>query len=152
MKNLEEKIVSLLIRGHCTPQLLALTRTTREPSTTLHYNLKKLQSEKKMLSCKAVFDYSKIGRCFCSYVLVTLSSDEYGNPERIAKELSVFDEVESVDVVTGDCELVMKVRTKDISEYYNFIKSALSRKGIIKVKSLNSLKSIKSEFVVFPDD
>lgn len=150
MKNLEEKLVSLLSSGFCVPQISSLAKASHEPATTIHYNVKKLQSEKKLIVCKAVFDYSKLDRGFCSYVLINLSPDEYGDPERIARELVKFNEIESIDIATGDWELVLKVRTKDISEYYSFVKTVLSRKGITKIKSLNSLKQIKSEFVVLP--
>ena len=81
------------------------------------------------------------------YVLINLSPEEYADPERIAKELSKFPEIESIDIVTGNFEMILKVRTKEIDEYYKFMKTVLSRKGIIKISSLNTLKQIKTEFV-----
>ena len=66
---------------------------------------------------------------------------------QISKELAKNQEIESIDIITGGYELILKVRTKDIDEYYEFVKRVLSRKGITKVSSLNSLKQIKTEFV-----
>ena len=43
--------------------------------------------------------------------------------------------------------MVLKVRVKDQDEYYQFIKNVISRKGIIKIKSLVSFKQMKTEFV-----
>ena len=60
----------------------------------------------------------------------------------------IFDEIESLDICTGDWEVVIKLRNKDIDEYYNFVKTAIKHKGIIKIKSLTSLKQIKTEFVL----
>ena len=148
MKKIEDKLIRLLSSGYCTPQISAIAKATKEPATTIHYNVKRLEKEKKLIACKAVFDYSKINRGFCSFVLINLSPDEYGDPERITRELVRFDEIESIDIVTGDWELVVKVRTKDISEYYAFVRTVLSRKGIVKIKSLNTLKSLKTEFVI----
>ena len=147
MKNIEEKLVGLLSKGHCTPKISGLAKSLREPSTTIHYNIKKLEKEGKVLAYKAVFDYRKIGRGFCTYVLITLSPDEYGNPERVARELVKFSEIESIDIITGDWELVLKVRTKDADGYYGFVRTVLSRKGVTKIKSLTSLKQVKTEFV-----
>ena len=44
--------------------------------------------------------------------------------------------------------MVLKVRTKDQEAYYDFIKRVISRKGVINIKSLTSLKEIKSESII----
>lgn len=148
MKNIEEKLIRLLSKGFCTPQIARIARATGEPPTTIHYNIKKMEKEKKILAYKAVFDYSAIGPGFCTYVLISLSPDEYGNPERIAGELSMFDEIESIDIITGDWEMILKIRAGSNDEYFAFLKSVLSRKGIIKIKSLTTLKEIKTESIL----
>ena len=79
--------------------------------------------------------------------MISLSPDEYGNPEKIGKELSKYNEIESVDIVTGNWEMVLKIRTKDQDSYYEFIKNVISRKGVIKINSLLSFKQLKTEFV-----
>jgi DNA-binding Lrp family transcriptional regulator len=147
MKNITPKLIRLFKSGYCTPQIARLAKKLGEPSTTLHYNIKKLEKDGAVKSYKAVFDYKKIDEGFCVFVLLTLSPDEYGNPERLGKEFSRFDEVESVDIITGDWEMILKVRIKDQDEYYEFVKTALSRKGIARIKTLTSLKQLKTEFV-----
>ena len=69
------------------------------------------------------------------------------NPERIAEELSKNDEIESIDICTGDWEMILKVRTKDQDEYYEFVKNVIHRKGIIKITTISSLKQVKAEFI-----
>ena len=147
MKDIRSKLVNLLKEGYCTPQISKVAKKLQEASTTIHYNIHKLEKEGAIKSYKAVFDYKKIDEGFCCFVLVNLSPDEYGDPERISKELSKHREIESVDVCTGDCELVLKTRVKDQDAYYNLVKNVISRKGIIKIKTLTSLKQIKTEFV-----
>ena len=147
MKDIGPKLIELFKKGYCTPQIARIAKKIKEPSTTIHYNIKKLEKEKAIRTYKAVLYYKIIGEGFCSYVLITLSPDEYGNPERISEELAKHPEIESVDIITGDWEMILKVRTKDIDEYYNFIKNVISRKGITNLKSLTSMKQIKTEFV-----
>ena len=43
--------------------------------------------------------------------------------------------------------MILKVRVKDQDGYYNFLKNVISRKGITKIKTLTSLKQVKTEFV-----
>ncbi len=147
MKDIRPKLVKLFKDGYCTPQIARIARRIKEPSTTIHYNIKKLEKERAIKAYKAVFDYKKIDEGYCVFVLISLSPDEYGDPERVGKELSRHPEIESVDICTGDWEMIIKVRVKDIDAYYDLVKNVISRKGIIKIKSLTTLKQIKTEFV-----
>lgn len=124
-----------------------MAKKLSEPSTTLQYNIKKLEKEGSIKAYKAVFDYKKIDEGFCAFVLITLSPNEYGDPERVGRELIKHSEIESIDVITGDWEMVLKVRVSDQDAYYNFVKNVISRKGITKIKTLTSLKQLKTEFV-----
>jgi DNA-binding Lrp family transcriptional regulator len=147
MKDISRKLVGLLRTGYCTPQIAKLAKKLKEPSSTIHYNIKKLESSGEILACKSVLNHKKIDEGFCVFVLINLSPDEYGNPERIARELHSHDEIESIDIITGDWEMLLKVRVKDQDTYYAFVKNVISRKGVIKIKSLISLKEIKTEFI-----
>lgn len=147
MKNIAEKLVKLFKEGNCTPQIARIAKKLKEPSTTIHYNIKKLEKEGAIKTYKAVFDYKKVDEGFCVFVLINLSPDEYGNPENIGKELAKHSQVESVDICTGNWEMILKVRVKDQDAYYDLVKNVISRKGINKIVSLTSLKQLKTEFV-----
>jgi len=147
MKNIRKDIVGLLKTGYCAPRIVELAKKLKEPSTTIHYNIKQMESKREIIGYKAVFDYNKIDEGFCSYVLLNLSPEEYANPERIGKELLSFPQIESVDIITGGWEMLIKVRTKDVDEFYQFVKNVLSKKGIARTTSLVSLKQLKTEFI-----
>jgi DNA-binding Lrp family transcriptional regulator len=148
MKDIKPKLIKLFKEGYCTPQISRIAKTIDEPSATIHYNIKKLEEDGAIKTYKAAFDYNKIGEGFCVFVLIALSPTEYGDPERIAAELAKHKEVESVNIVSGDWELIVKIRIRDQDEYFNFLKSVISReKGIEKNRSIISLKEIKSEFI-----
>ena len=153
MKDIQPKLIRLFKEGYCTPQIGRIAREIDEPSTTIHYNVKKLESEGAIKAYKAVFDYRKIHEGFCSFVLIALSSNEYTDPERIAENLAKHNEVESVDILAGDWELLIKVRAKDQDEYYQFLKNVISKeKGIENTNSIISLRQVKTEFVrLLPD-
>lgn len=146
MKNIDAKLIPLLKNGYCTPKIAQLAKKTKEPSATLHYNIKKLENQKAIVGYKAVFDYSKINEGFCSFVLIKLESSEYGDPEKVGKKLANYEEVESVDVITGDYEIIVKIRVKDQDAYYQMVKHIASLQGIQKTFSLVSFKQIKSEY------
>lgn len=147
MKNIKLQLIGLLKQGYCTPKISSIAKKLGTPSTTVHYNIKSMEKEGMVKGYKAVFDYKRIGEGFCTFVLISLDSAEYKDPGKMALELAKYEQVESVDIITGGWELIIKVRTQGIEEYYEFSKRVLSLKGIVKTQSLNSLMEVKTEFV-----
>ena len=147
MKNIAPKLIELFKEGYCTPQIARIAKKIKEPSTTIHYNIKKLEREGAIKSYKAVFNYKKINEGHCTFILINLSQEKYGNPEQIAKEIAKDNKVESVDICTGEYELLIKLRTKDIDEYYEWVKYAIKKYSFSKTISITSLKQVKTEFV-----
>jgi DNA-binding Lrp family transcriptional regulator len=149
MKDIQPRLIRLFKEGYCTPQIGRIARELDEPAATIHYNIKKLENSGTIRTYKAVFDYRKINEGFCAYVLIALSSSEYAEPERVASQLARHREVESVDILAGDWELLLKIRTKDQDEYFQFLKEVISKeKGIDNTNSIISLKQVKTEFVL----
>jgi len=153
MKNIKAKLIKLFKEGYCTPQIARIARKINEPSATIHYNIKKLEREGAIKTYKAVFDYKKIEEGFCVYVLINVSPSEYEYDwsryeSKIARELAKHKEVESVDIMAGDWDLILKIRTKDQDEYYDFLREVVSRIAIQKSISLISLKQLKTNFVL----
>jgi len=148
MKNIAPKLIALLKEGYCTPLIGQIAKKLKEPSTTIHYNIKKLESDGVVKAYKAVFDAKKIEQGHCTYILVNLAHDNYGDPETVAKQMAKHPQVESVDIVTGEYELLLKLRNKDVDDYYAFVKTVIKSYGVSKVISLTSLKQIKTEFVI----
>tara|TARA_Y100000310_G_scaffold345616_1_gene467351 strand:+ start:6846 stop:7295 length:450 start_codon:yes stop_codon:yes gene_type:complete len=147
MKDIAPKLIPLFKEGYCTPQIARIAKKIKEPSTTIHYNIKKLEKEGKIKTYKAVFDYEKIEKGFCTFALLKLDESKYGNPEEIGKKLASMSEIESVDIITGDYEMIIKIRVKDQEEYYKLIKKIGSIEGVTKTFTLMSFKQLKTEFI-----
>jgi DNA-binding Lrp family transcriptional regulator len=149
MKDIQPRLIKLFKEGYCTPQIGRIAREMDEPAATIHYNIKKLENSGTIRTYKAVFDYRKIDEGFCAYMLIALSSSEFTEPERMASQLARQKEVESVDILAGDWELLLKIRTKNQDEYFQFLKEVVSKvKGIENTNSMISLKQVKTEFVL----
>ncbi len=147
MKDIRPKLINLFKEGNCTPQISVIAKKLKEPSTTIHYNIKKLEQEGAIKSYKAVFNYKKIDEGFCAYIFINIAEKDYSNPEIVAKEIAKDSRVESIDICTGDYELLIKMRTKDIDEYYETIKQWVGKFKFRKTTEITSLRQIKSEFI-----
>jgi Lrp/AsnC family transcriptional regulator len=128
-----------------TPQIARIAKKIKEPSTTIHYNIKKLEKEGTIKTYKAVFDHKKIDEGFCVYVLINIPTDAYDTP--IADELAKLEEVESADTIAGEWDVILKIRTKDQDEYYDILKKYIS-KGVIKTLPLPALKQVKTNYTL----
>lgn len=147
MKDIRTRLIPLLEKGQCTPRISQIAKRLGEPSTTIHYNIRKMEKEGAIQAYKAVFNYKSIGQGFCNYLLINLGKEKYGEPEQVARDLAKNQNVESVDICTGEYELIVKLRSKDIDEYYEWVKVAIRKYGFAKIISLTSLKQLKTEFV-----
>jgi DNA-binding Lrp family transcriptional regulator len=77
-------------------------------------------------------------------VLVALSPDAYHNPQRTAYRLVKYKEVESVDILTGNWDLAVEVKTETTETLFDFLKRTISNEGeIAKTNTLISLKRIR---------
>jgi len=150
MKNTEEELIGELRTGGCAPAITKLAKRLRKPGSTIHFNIKKMEKEGKILAYKAVFDYEKVGQGFAAFALVKLSSKAYEKRDfasEVARRIAKHPAVESVDALTGEWELIVKIRAKDQREYYSLAQEIISGDGIVKVNSLVSLGQFKSEYV-----
>jgi len=148
MKNIRPKLIKLFKEGFCTPQIANIAKEIREPSATIHYNIKKLEKEGAIKTYKAVFDYKKIDEGFCVYLFVKLTSKAGAYPDKIVSEFAKYEEVESADTLAGEWDVILKIRTRDQDEFYDVLKTILAREGIEKTTSLISLNQVKTEFVL----
>ena len=150
MKNIKPELIRLFKEGYCAPQISRIARTIGEPSGTINYNIKKLEEEGAIKTYKAVFDYTKIEEGFCAYVLINVPPSEYGSKyeTQIARELAKHKEVESLDIIAGEWEMILKIRTKDQNDFYDFLGKVINRVAIQKSISLVSLRQVKSDFML----
>lgn len=85
-----------------------------------------------------------LGKELHAIVLVSLSSRAHRDPQKVADRLVKYGEVESADILTGNWDLALQVRTETQETLYDFLKRMSSNEGeIAKTNSLISLKRIK---------
>ena len=66
VKDIKPKLIKPFKEGYCTPQISRMAKTMKEPSTTINYNVRKLQNEGAIKIYKVIFDYKKIDAGFCA--------------------------------------------------------------------------------------
>lgn len=150
MKDIKARLTNLLGKGYCTPRISELAKALKEPPATIHYNIKQLEKD-TIRGYRAVFNYKAIEQGFCAYVLIHMAPEEGIDPAKIPIELAEYPQVESVDIVMGDWDVILRVRMKDVDEYYQFLKNVLLKKRLSRIQTVASTKQIKDEFMIIKE-
>lgn len=124
-----------------------IAKKTFIPITTIHNRIRKLEEKGIIKGYTLVLDHKQLGKNILAYVLVTvnymLPSGKKINQEGIAKNIKKMQGVEEVDIMTGETDILVKVRLKDIDELNNFIIKKLREiDGIDKTRTMIVMSSV----------
>ena len=135
---LDEKDRKILreLKRDCRQRTNQIAKATNIPVTTVHNRIKKLSSTGHIASFRAVLNPEKLDKPLVSFVFVSLNrnsaeqSDSKTDREIISK-IASHAAVQEVHTVTGDWDLLLKIRAKDIGELEGIITSELREPKLI---------------------
>ncbi len=121
MIDLDEKDDHILevLKHDSSLSIQQISRKTSIPIATVHHRLKKLKKDGIIKRFTIVLDKAKLGRKMAAYVLVkaTPKSDHIV----LLHELIKHDFVEDGSAITGEFDIILKVRIADIDELDRFV-------------------------------
>lgn len=122
-----------------------ISKKTLIPVTTVNNRIKKLRKSGVIRKFTIDVDKSKLGFGLVAYVFLTVSLEELKQENMKIKDLMMIIKnnplVESVDNVTGDIDVVVKMHVRDINELNDYVVNTLSYyKGVEKTKTALVLK------------
>lgn len=140
MDDKDWKIIEVL-KGHGDYTTRQIAKKILLPPTTIHNRIKKLRKEGIIKKFTIELDNSKIGKSFVAYVMISanlaLLKQKHKTQYDLAHEISKFQFVERVDIVSGGTDLIVVVRVKDVEEFDKILLGKLQLvEGIEKTQSL----------------
>lgn len=130
-----------VLKEHADYTVSHISKKLNLPITTIHNRIKRLKKNGVITHYTVVVNHEILGDQLVAYILLTvdykmmldLKSDQHALAHRI-KQLPT---VESVSVVTGGTDIIVRVRVRNITELDNFILTKLRTiKGIDKTQTL----------------
>ena len=118
--------------------------TTREiarqlniPVTTVFTRIKKLEQKGIIKEYRAILNEKKLGKGTTAFILASFSyrtqNKELLSQRELAREIAKFPEVQEVHIITGDWDLLIKVKAKNVEAIGKFVIDKLRLiKGIEK--------------------
>ncbi|MGC9108159.1 MAG: Lrp/AsnC family transcriptional regulator, partial [Infirmifilum sp.] len=114
------------------------------PITTAHARLKRLEREGYIKAYRAVLEPKKLGFPTVAFIFVSFARSQGIDQKKVANEISRFPEVQEVHIITGEWDILVKVRVGGVDELGDFVVNKLRNlEGVEKTYTSVVLESIK---------
>lgn len=151
MIKLDEKDIQILkmLQEDCKRSVKEIARKIESPITTVYAKIKRMKEMGIIKSYKAILDARKLKKGTTAFILVSFTYRIPGGEKtlsqvEIAKKISKFPEVQEVHIITGDWDMLIKIKCKDVEEVGKFVVERLRKvEGIEKTLSCLVFKAIK---------
>jgi DNA-binding Lrp family transcriptional regulator len=114
-----------------------IARKINSPVTTVFAKIKRMEKMGVIKGYRAILDAKKLDRGTTAFILASFSyrlkGEELLSQREIIKQIARFPEVQEVHIITGDWDILIKVREKDVDSIGDFVIDRLRAvKGIEK--------------------
>jgi len=132
----KDSAILVLLQKNCRMTAREIARKIDSPITTVFAKIKRMEQQKIIKEYKAVLDSKKLNLGTTAFILASFS---YRNGETplsqrvIAEQIAKFPEVQEVHIISGDWDILIKVKERDVQAIGNFVVDKLRTvKGIEK--------------------
>lgn len=113
-----------LLQENCTLSTKNIAQKVGSPITTVYAKIKRLEALGVIKGYHAVLDNKKLSLGTTAMIFVTFLYDEGTDAlsqREAASKIALMEQVQDVYVVTGDWDILIKVKAKNVDEVGNFV-------------------------------
>lgn len=135
---LDEKDLAILtlLQKNCRMTAREIARKINSPITTVFAKMRRMEQQEVIKEYRAILDSKKLNLGTTAFILASFS---YRNGETplsqrvIAEQIAKFPEVQDVHIISGDWDILIKIKEKSVDAVGNFVIDKLRTvKGIEK--------------------
>ncbi|MCS7142648.1 MAG: Lrp/AsnC family transcriptional regulator [Aigarchaeota archaeon] len=142
---LDKKIIDTLKRDARTP-VAQIAKSLSVPRTTVQERINRLCEKGVIKSFTVVTDYEKLGRSATAFVLVSFMPGMERSQREVAVEIAALENVQEVYLISGDWDILVKVRAGSISEIGRLVIDKIREiKGVSKTLTCAVFDTVKEE-------
>jgi len=143
---LDEKDVALLelLQENARLTVKELSRKIGSPITTTHARLKRLEKEGFIKAYRAILDPKKLGLNTLAYIFISFSREKGLDQRKVASEIAKIPEVQEVHIITGEWDILAKVRVSNVDALGELVVNKLRNiEGVEKTYTSVVLENVK---------
>ncbi|MDV3103765.1 MULTISPECIES: Lrp/AsnC family transcriptional regulator [Thermococcus] len=134
------------LRENARENIASLSKKLKIPRTTVHYRIKKLVDEGVIEKFTIKPNYKKLDLGTTAFILARYDPDSGINQREVARRVAALDGVYEVHIITGEWDLLIKVRARNSEEIGKIVIDRLREiKGISQTVTMVSFVSVKEE-------
>jgi DNA-binding Lrp family transcriptional regulator len=124
---LDEKDLAILSLIQENSKLTArqIAQKIKSPITTVFAKIKRMEKQKIIREYRAILAPEKLTSAITAFILASVSyrknNSESISQRIVAKEISLFQEVQEVHIITGDWDLLIKLRVETVESVGAFV-------------------------------
>lgn len=151
MEKLDEKDLKVLklLQTNCKMTAKEIAKKLGSPITTVYAKIKRMEELGIIKQYKAILDSKKLDKGTTAFILVSFAYRPGGREKPlsqrdIAKQISAFAEVQEVHVITGDWDILIKIKADHVDTLGKFVMDKLRMvEGIEKTLSCIVYETVK---------
>jgi DNA-binding Lrp family transcriptional regulator len=141
----DERILEKLMEDS-SKSLAHIARELGLPRPTVNYRIQRMKREGIIRRFTVLRDYGKLGQGMTSFVFVRYRPDPEVSQRKLAQELAKLPEVHEVHLITGEWDILLKVRTGSLEDVGRLVLDRLrAMKGVERTLTSSSLATVKEE-------
>lgn len=138
----DERILEELLRDG-RRSVVEIADSLNLPRATVQERVKRMVESGVIRRFAAIPDYSKIGKQVMAYIFVTFSNEGGLSQRKLAEEISRIPGVYEVSVISGEWDMLLKVRAGSVEEIGRLVVDKLrATRGIEKTETCVAFQTI----------
>jgi DNA-binding Lrp family transcriptional regulator len=122
----KDRAILALMQKNCKLTAKEISRKINSPITTVFAKVKRMEELGIITGYKAILDPQKLNSGTTAFILASVSYRTRDNQtlisqRDIAKEIAKFPEVQEVHIITGDWDILIKIKAADVDAVGKFV-------------------------------
>lgn len=151
LANEEDMLLLEMLQTNCKKSLKEIAKKVGMPMSTVHEKIKRFERTGLIKSYRAILDEKKLGFTVTAYIMACTKYVGGGKnfQRKIGEEVASLPHVLETHTVSGDWDLVIKVKFKNVHELGKFVNERIRTiQGIDKTVTIVSIDEIKEDTIL----
>ncbi|MHB8586813.1 MAG: Lrp/AsnC family transcriptional regulator [Thermoplasmatota archaeon] len=142
----KDRLILRELRDDAKKTTKEIAENTGIPRTTVHDRINKMEQSAIIRKFTVIPNYELVGEPTTAFVFVSYNHGSGATQRQLAEQLSKLDGVYEVHLISGDWDILAKVRGKDVETIGELVIERLrDLDGVAKTVTCTVFKSIKEE-------
>ena len=140
----KDRKILLQLAGDGRKSVVEISNELDMPRATVQERIRKMTEKGVIKRFTVIPDYGKIGKEVTAFILVSFSGDSNLSQRSLANEIAKIPEVYEISLISGEWDIILKVRAGSVSELGTIVIDKLRMmRGIQKTQTCVSFQTIK---------